>query len=330
MLQEFLTRFEQTNAQLDSSVNDTNARVISRADVPDQPSFPPTLTIIAVAFIAGGLFSALIVLGLEQMDRGFRSGDQVEKATGLRSLGLVPMVKSGSGKNPANYLLRHPSSMFGESIRSLYTSILLSPDATPPRKLLVTSSQPKEGKTTIALCLGRMRALSGHSTVIVEADLRRPSVHRALGIERRPGLTELVLGEAQLADVLVKDAESGAYVIPAGKLAPDPTEILSSKRMREILNELARHFELVVVDSPPIVAVADARLLASQVDASIMVVRWARTPREVVSLAIKQLQESGANISGIVLSLVDSKKHAQYGFADSAYYYGPVKRYYAS
>ena len=100
MLQEFLTRFEQTNAQLDSSVNDTNARVISRADVPDQPSFPPTPIIIAVAFIAGGLFSALIVLGLEQMDRGFRSGDQVEKATGLRSLGLVPMVSQRLRQEP--------------------------------------------------------------------------------------------------------------------------------------------------------------------------------------------------------------------------------------
>jgi polysaccharide biosynthesis transport protein len=220
--------------------------------------------------------------------------------------------------------------MFGESIRSLYTSILLAPGEAPPRTLLVTSSQPKEGKTTIALCLGRMRALSGHATVIVEADLRRPSVHRVLGIPRRPGVTELVMGEAKLADVLVKDADSGAYVIPAGKLAPDPTEILASAQMKELLAELARQFELVVVDSPPLVAVADSRLLAPQVDASVMVVRWAKTNRDVVSLAVKQLQESGGHISGVVLSMVDSRKHARYGFADSAYYHGPVRRYYTS
>lgn len=330
MLESFLARFEQTSAQLDSSVNETNARIISRADVPVNPSFPPSKLIVAVALIGSALFAALIVLGIEQMDRGYRSGEQVEKGTGLRSLGLVPMVRGGSGKNPAAHLLRHPSSMFGESIRSLYTSILLSPGEAPPKKLMVTSSQPKEGKTTIAICLGRMRALSGHSTVIIEADLRRPSIHRALGIPRRPGLTDLILGDVQLSDVLVKDADSGAYIIPAGKLAPDPTEILTSPRMKELLNQLSREFELVVVDSPPIVAVADARLLAPQVDSAVLVVRWAKTGREVVSLAAKQLQEAGGRIAGAVLSMVDSKKHARYGFADSAYYYGPVKRYYTS
>lgn len=329
MLESFLARFEQTSAQMDTAINNTNARIISRADVPSLPSFPPTQMIVVVTFIGATLLAALVVLGLEQMDRGFRSGEQVEKLTGLRSLGLVPVVRSSS-KSPAAHLLRHPSSMFGESIRSLYTSILLSPTEAPPRKLLVTSSQPKEGKTTIAICLGRMRALSGHSTVIVEADLRRPSVHRVLNTPRRPGVTELVLGEATLSDVLVKDADSGAYLIPAGKLAPDPTEVLSSARMRELLAELARQFELVVVDSPPVVAVADSRLLVSQVDAAVLVVRWAKTNREVVSLATRQLQEAGGNISGVVLSMVDSKKHAQYGFADSAYYYGPVRRYYTS
>lgn len=331
MLEAFLARFEQTSAQLDSSVNNTNARIISRADVPSIPSFPPTKLIILVSFIAAALLSSLVVLGIEQMDRGYRSGEQVEKQTGLRSLGLVPVVRGGgSSKSPAAYLLRHPSSMFGESIRSLYTSILLTPNESPPRRLLVTSSQPKEGKTTIALCLGRMRALSGHSTVVIEADLRRPSLHRAMNIPRRPGLTELILGEAKLADVLVKDAESGACIIPAGKLAPDPTEILSSVRMKELLAELANQFELTVIDSPPIVAVADSRLLAPQVDTCVMVVRWAKTNRDVVALATKQLQDAGGRISGIVLSMVDSKKHAQYGFADSAYYYGPVRRYYTA
>lgn len=330
MLESFMARFEQTSAQLDSSINDTNARVISRADVPASPSFPPSKLIVAVALIASALFASLIALGIEQLDRGYRSGEQVERGTGLRSLGLVPLIRGSSGKSPAAHLLRHPSSMFGESIRSLYTSILLSPGEALPKKLMITSSQPKEGKTTIALCLGRMRALSGHSTVIVEADLRRPSMHRALGIPRRPGLTDLILGDVQLVDVLIKDSDSGAYVIPAGKLAPDPTEILTSPRMRELLNQLSRQFELVVIDSPPIVAVADGRLLAPQTDAVVLVVRWAKTGREVVGLATKQLQEAGGHIVGAVLSMVDSKKHARYGFADSAYYYGPVKRYYTS
>ncbi len=330
MLEAFLGRFEQATAQLDASINETDARVISGADVPSVASFPPTKRIILVTFVISALLSALLALLFEWLDQGYRSGEQVEKATGLRALGLVPAVSGSHRNNPAAYLLRHPSSMFGESIRSLYTSILLSPDAAPPRKLLITSSQPKEGKTTISVCLGRMRALSGHKTVIIEADLRRPSVHRVLDIPRRPGLTEVVLGEANLDDVLVEDKDSGAFILPAGKLAPDPTEILASPRVSEMLDALARRFELVVIDSPPLVAVADSRLLAPQVDAAILVVRWAVTPRQVVALAAKQLAEARANITGVVLSQVDSRKHARYGFADSAYYYGPVKRYYSS
>ena len=330
MLETFLTRFEQATAQLDASINETDARIISRADVPLSSNYPPRGLIIGLTFVISALLASLLALLLEGLDQGYRSGEQIEKATGLRSLGLVPSVGGAARGNPAGYLLRHPSSMFGESIRSLYTGILLSPDQETPRKLLITSSQPKEGKTTISLCLGRMRALAGHKTVIVEADLRRPSVHRVLEIPRRPGLTEVVLGEATLDDVLVEDKESGAFVLPAGKLAPDPTEILASPKTSEMLEDLARRFELVVIDSPPLVAVADSRLLAPQVDAAILVVRWAVTPRQVVALAAKQLAEAGANISGVVLSLVDSKKHARYGFADSAYYYGPVKRYYTS
>lgn len=330
MLETFLARFEQATAQLDASINETDARIISRADVPAVASYPPRNLIVVATFFVSALLAALLALLLEGLDRGYRSGEQIEKATGLRALGLVPSVSGVSRGNPAAYLLRHPSSMFGESIRSLYTSILLSPDSAPPRKLLVTSSQPKEGKTTISVCLGRMRALAGHRTVIVEADLRRPSVHRVLDIPRRPGLTEVVLGEATLDDVLVEDKESGAFVLPAGKLAPDPTEILGSPRTSEMLDELSRRFELVVIDSPPLVAVADSRLLAPQVDAAILVVRWATTPRQVVSLAAKQLAEARANITGVVLSLVDARKHARYGFGDSAYYYGPVKRYYSS
>ncbi len=330
MLETFLTRFEQATAQLDASINETDARIISRADTPLSASWPPRALIIGLVFLVAAVLAALLALLLEGLDQGYRSGEQIEKATGLRSLGLVPSLGGAARGNPAAYLLRHPSSMFGESIRSLYTGILLSPDQETPRKLLVTSSQPKEGKTTISVCLGRMRALAGHRTVIVEADLRRPSVHGVVNIPRRPGLTEVVLGEASLDEVLVEDKESGAFVLPAGKMAPDPTEILASPRTTEMLDELARRFELVVIDSPPLVAVADSRLLAPQADAAILVVRWAATPRQVVALAAKQLAEAGANISGVVLSLVDSKKHARYGFADSAYYYGPVKRYYTS
>jgi capsular exopolysaccharide synthesis family protein len=175
-----------------------------------------------------------------------------------------------------------------------------------------------------------MRGLSGKRTVIVETDLRRPAVHRKLEVPRTPGLVELLAGEAKLAQVLHRDERSGAYVIPAGRVTTDPAELLASPEMRHTIEALAADFELVILDSPPVIAVSDPRLLAPQVDATILVVRWAQTPRDVAGLAAKQIEESGGRLIGVVLSMVDSKKHARYGFSDSAYYYGPVKKYYAT
>ncbi|MBL8658543.1 MAG: polysaccharide biosynthesis tyrosine autokinase [Rhodospirillales bacterium] len=333
MLETFLSRFEETSAQTDSTVQQSGARIISRADVPDNASYPPRTLIVATVFLLSAVFSMLAVLAIEQFDRGYRSGEQIERILGKRALGLVPVVRaSGRGRSmgPESFILKNPSSMFGEAVRSVFTSVLLAPEGEAPKTLLITSAQPNEGKTTLAVCLARMRGLSGRRTVIVETDLRRPSVHRMLGVPRRPGLVELITGEAQLAECLHRDERSGAYVIPAGRLTADPAEILASPQMRAVITALTGEFELVILDSPPVVAVSDPRLLAPQVDATILVVRWAATTRDIVALAAKQIDEGGGNLIGVVLSMVDSKKHAQYGFSDSAYYYGPVKKYYTS
>lgn len=332
MLETFLTRYEETSAQTDSAVQQSGARVISRADVPDNPSYPPRSLILATVFLIAGVLSVVAVLAIEQFDRGYRSGEQVERGLGRRSLGLVPVVRSSSGRGqpPETFLLKNPTSMFGEAVRSVFTSVLLAPEGPPPKTILITSAQPHEGKTTLAVCLARMRGLSGKRTVIVETDLRRPAVHRRLEVARTPGLVEVLSGEASLSEALHRDERSGAFVIPAGRVTTDPAELISSVQMREVIGELSREFDLVILDSPPVIAVSDPRLLAPQVDATILVVRWAQTPRDVAGLAAKQIEESGGRLIGVVLTMVDSKKHAQYGFSDSAYYYAPVTKYYAT
>lgn len=330
MLETFLSRYEETSAQTDSAVQQSGARVISRADVPDNPSYPPRSLIVMTVFMIAGCLSVLAVLAIEQFDRGYRSGEQVERGLGRRSLGLVPVVHSSRGQQPEAFLLKNPTSMFGEAVRSVFTSVLLAPEGPAPKTILITSAQPHEGKTTLAVCLARMRGLSGKRTVIVETDLRRPAVHRKLEVPRTPGLVEVLSGEMPLEQALHRDEPSGAYVIPAGRVTTDPAELLSSAEMRDLIDELARGFDLVILDSPPVIAVSDPRLLAPQVDATILVVRWAQTPRDVAGLAAKQIEESGGRLIGVVLSMVDSKKHAQYGFSDSAYYYAPVKKYYAT
>ncbi len=227
-------------------------------------------------------------------------------------------------------MLAHPTSAFGESIRTLYTSILLSRVDDPPKSILITSSLPKEGKTVIATCLARLRGAAGQRVVVVDADLRHPKIHRLFDVPVQPGLTDLLAGDASIDDVVHKDKASGAHVIPAGRPVPNPQDLLGSDQMRKFFDALAGSYDLVILDSPPVVAVSDARILSNAVDITIFIVRWADTRREVVSQGIKQIATSGGRLAGVVLSLVNAKKHAGYGYGDSGYYYGSVKKYYTN
>lgn len=329
-LESFLGRFEELSAQSDLSAHDINARVLSRATPPDIPSAPRKSLILAVVLVGSTAIAVLLAFAIENLDQGFRSGDQVEEATGIRTLGLIPVLKGAGRKDgsPETYIVKNPSSLFGESIRSVYTSILISYSRPSPRTVLITSSQPKEGKSTLATCLARMCAISGKRTVVVDIDLRKPSVHKLIGVPQTPGLVEYYRGEATLEQILHKDEATGTYVLPSGKLAVDPVKVLGSLQVRQLLTALAQQFDLVVIDSPPLMAVSDARILAPDVDATVFVVRWGRTNREVVRLGLKTLLDTGANLSGVVLSRVDAKRHAEYGFGDSGYYYKGVKQYY--
>lgn len=329
-LQEFLSRFSDLSAQSDLSAHDISARVIARATPADKPSSPRKVLVLAIVLVMTTAAGVLLAFVLETLDQGFRSGDQVEEATGVRTLGLVPTLSGNVRRTggPVNYIVANPSSMFAESIRSVYTSILISYSRPAPRTVMLTSSQPKEGKSTICACLARMCAISGKKTIVIEGDLRRPSIHKLMSVPQGPGLVEYYRGEATLEQVMHKDEATGAYVVPAGKLAIDPVKVLGSPQVRQLLTTLAQQFDLVVVDTPPLMAVADARIVAPEVDTTVFVARWGRTNREVVRLGLKTLLETGANLSGVVLSRVDAKRHAQYGFGDSGYYYKGVKQYY--
>jgi succinoglycan biosynthesis transport protein ExoP len=331
MLESFLNRFEETSSQLNLNQQGT-VRILSRATGPQSPSFPRKMLTMVVVFFGSVVLGIGLVFLLEQFDRGFRSEEQLERMTGVRSLGMIPILKDSRRfrGNPASYVAKYPASQFGEAIRSLYTSIIISNPEQAPKSILITSCQPQEGKTTISASLARMSAASGRRVVLVDADMRRARVHQSLGLPAQPGLVEYLTERAPLADVLHKDHVSGAFVIPAGGPADDPTRILASPNIRLLVDALSKPFDLIILDSAPLMAVADPRMLAPQVDGAILVVRWGETNRNVVGLGIRKLFETGARVDGVVLSMVDSQKHARYGAADSAYYDKSVKRYYTT
>ncbi len=332
LLEAFLSRFKETSAQEDLNAQTPDARIISLAEIPDTPAFPKKRLIIALAFMGSTLIGLMLAFAVEQLDAGFRSGEQIEQATGMPVLGLVPMLTGldAIGRSPATYILEHPRSAFGESIRTLNTSILLFRVDAPPKTILITSSLPKEGKTMLSVSLARLRGTAGQKVIVIDADIRRPNIHRVFGTALQPGLTELLAGQASLEEVVRKDEATNAHFIPAGRSVPNPSDLLGSEQMKKYIDGLTKIYDLIVFDSPPVLAVSDARILSNAVDMTVFVVRWAHTRREVVNQGLKQIITSGGHLAGVVLSLVDAKKHARYGFADSGYYYGRVKKYYTS
>ena len=212
----------------------------------------------------------------------------------------------------------------------LRTSLLLSNVDHPPRILLLTSALPGEGKTTVALTLAKLAAASGEKVIVIDADLRRPRVHGALGLENNKGLVELLAGHATFDQVLQNSEKDGKgfSFIPAGKSTPHATELIRSQQMRRFVRALANSYSLVIIDSPPVLPVADAKVLATLVDKVVYIVRWRDTRREIVAQAVKQLREVNADFAGIVLNQVDVRRHAEYSYSDSGYYYGRYRKYY--
>lgn len=330
LFENFLARLKETTAQ--ENLQQPDARIISRADIPEHPSFPRKKLMLAGAGLAALAFSIAIAFLLERLDPGFRSNDQIEAALGVPGLGLVPLLTGwrSVGRNPESYVVNRPASAFAESLRTLHTSLLLSNVDQPPRTVLVTSSVPREGKSTVAISMARLMARSGRKVLLVDGDLRRPRVDSALGVGGSPGLVEVLSRSATFDEAVKHDEETGLDVLPAGERPTSPPDLFASAQMRSLLAELRERYDLIVIDSPPVLAVSEARILSRLTDTTVFVIRWASTPREVAAMGVKQIRETGAHVAGAVLSQVNVKKHARYSYGDSGYYYGAARRYYAN
>jgi capsular exopolysaccharide synthesis family protein len=328
LYETYLGRFKEREDQ--DKIQRPDARVISRADVPLGASFPNKPVIIFLALLASLVLGVLIVALLEQFDRGIRSMQEVYRYLELPCLGLVPTVSQLqlAGKTPENYVIWKPTSAYAESVRSLRTGILLSDQDVKPRVIVMTSARPNEGKTAISCAMARINALGGRRTILVDLDLRKPEVHKRLPSARPDGIAEYLSGQASLQDVIQKDAQSGVEFIVAGRPVANCGELLRSSQLETLIDQLSQGYDLVVLDAPPVLAVADTRLIARLAQKTVFVVRWAETPREVVKLALRQLADAGADIAGVVISMVDVKQNAKYGFGDSETYTGVYKRYY--
>jgi capsular exopolysaccharide synthesis family protein len=325
-----LARFNEVSLT-DDKVQKPDAKIIQPAGVPGGPFAPRKDLYMMMALLVSLALGVALAVVIELLDSGFRSVNQLEQMANAPALGMVPFQtgKVGRNKRPWDTVLDKPNSSFSEAIRTIRTGLLLSSVDHPPRSVLVTSSVPGEGKTTTALALASAAAASGLRTIIVDCDMRQPSMHVNLGANNELGLSDYLTGNAQLEDLIHIDDRSGLHYICAGRLPPSPTDLLSSNRMKQLLQQLAAAFQMVMLDTPPILAVSDALLLVRSVDKTIFVVRWEKTRRDVALNGLKAVFDAGARVGGMVLTQVNLRKHAQYDYSDSGvYYYRGYKRYY--
>ncbi len=295
------------------------------------PVAPRKDLIVLMAFLASLALGVAAAIVIELMDSGFRSIHQLEQLTGVAALGMVPFQATRLKRNAAPWLniVDKPNSAYSEAMRTIRTGIQLSSADHSQRTVVVTSSVPGEGKTTTSLSLAAASAASGARTLLIDCDLRQPSLHKNLGVENEAGLAEFLSGQRNLEELVHVEPRTGLYYILAGKRPPSPTDLLGSLRMRRLMQQLGEAFDLVVLDTPPVLAVSDALLLVRQTDTTIFVVRWEKTRRDIAAAGVKMAYEAGARLSGIVLTQVDLRRHAQYDYTDSGvYYYRGYKRYY--
>ena len=330
LYESFLNRFKQTGEQQELQAADS--RILARAEPPVGRSFPSKFLFLLIGTILGGIGGVLLAYLTEYFDRGFRDLPQIEEVTGLSAIGLVPTIGKGVNMTPEAYVLQKPLSAFSESLRTVRTAIQFSNVDHPPKTVMVTSSLPNEGKTTVSLCMARSLAKAGNKILLIDADMRRPRIAAIMRSEKstKGNLASLLAGKHTLKDSIEHDPDFPAlhYIAARGK-TPNAQDLLGSKHMARLIKETAGLYDLVIIDTPPILAVSDAAMVSRVVDTTLFVVRWAETPRETAVRALKQLASFNCKIAGVVLNRVDLEEHAKYGYGNQGHYYSRYREYYS-
>lgn len=304
LLEVFLKRYQEISQQV--GMNQPSAALVTPALEPDWSGGLRRPIIVFAGFGLLGLILAAAAVALaEVFSSGFHKMDHVESELRQPMLALIPQMRNfRRSRELARLILHDPKSAFTESIRELSASLRMFV-GTPNKIILFTSSVAQEGKTTVAISLARLSASSGQRVIILDCDLRRPRIHKMLksGSE---GLSDLLRGQSDLDEVIQVDDESGVHFITCGTHTNTPAELLGTMRMKLLLQELSRQYNLIILDTPPVMSAADARLLAMLADFVVYLVEWRKTPRKLVRLGLNRLAQSHNDRVGMVFTKVNA------------------------
>lgn len=319
-----------TETDLTRMLRTTHVHMVDRALDPTAPVSPRVATNVAAGTGLGLLAGLLVALLLGRLDRRIKSARDVEDQ-GLTVLGVLPAIstvdepatRARRRRGPTGDVRRdlvahtHPMSSIAENCRTIRTNLMFTGEE-PLRTLAISSANPQEGKTTVTCNLAISLAQSGKRVLVVDTDMRRPRVHHAFGLSGKRGLTSMIVGEAKLEDVVQETVVGNLWILACGPIPPNPAELLHRETFRALIEEARERYDLVIFDSPPLSAVADAAVLAPQLDGVLLVVRANRTTRDAIRSVLRQVRDVGARVVGGVLNGLDPRAKSEGGY----YYYG--------
>ncbi len=317
----FLARYMETGDQED--LFSADARIISRATVPIEHSWPNIPAASAISLVVSLLLALLTVFVVEQVfERGFRHSGQLETGLKVGSFGAIPMLAEPED-SIVDHVLENPMSAFSESLRMLHTGLLATHNE-EPNSVLITSSVANEGKTFLSISLARMLARSGRKTLLIDADFRHGQIAKRLGLTDDFGFAHLLTDHAIATGSPTKhDEASGLDILTAGKSLKVRTDIVRSRKLSDLLDKFKSSYDFVIVDSPPVLLVSDSITLAQCVDHTVYAVRWANTPRKVAAAGVKQLMDSRVRLAGAALTMAQGHRKGYYSYNYGSYGYGP-------
>jgi polysaccharide biosynthesis transport protein len=319
--QSLLQRTKETN--ISGELKTSNVRIVDEAEVPRKPVFPKKSANLLLGLLGGAVAGIGLAFFLEYLDNKIKSPDEIKGFLQIPFLGLIPAIKITEQQGRGVGI----PSQFGEAFRVVRTNVLFSSPDEGPRSVVVTSTAPGEGKSLVASNLAMAFAQSGNRVLLVDGDMRKPRVHSIYGLTQEPGLSSLLVGSAKASDAVRTTQTPNLWVLPAGPHPPNPAELLGARRFKDLLGNLNNHFDWVIVDSPPVMAVTDAALIARLVTGVVYVIGSEQTSRYAAREALEQLSATRGRILGAVLNRVDLNRNPYYY---SHYYKREYRNYYSS
>lgn len=328
LYETFFNRLQEASVQ--QGLETADAIVLSEA-VPRGASSPKRMRIVTLAAFLGAVLGAGLVMLRELRFSGFRTSDDLRSDTGNRVFGAIPSLGNDDRRGALEHMRSNPNSVFAEAVRNLRTSILMSNIDREPQVIMITSSIPGEGKTTVSIALTRyLASMEGKRALLLEADLRRKTLRAYVDNEPNVSLLDVLLGRASAENIDLFNEELGIEVLAGSDTGSNAADLFSSRRFKDLMEALRQEFDYIVIDTPPVLAVPDARVLSGFADAVVFAVRWGSTTKTQVRQGLEMLGSVGRAPDGMVLTQVDHRKMRSYGYGGQYGYDGYATGYYGA